>query len=128
MAPLPKSFSLQAFPIEAAISEGREEDAKTMICEILRAGRADAVVQGLAADLIKDPVKRGRGRRKALPPHWLAISEEFYQLRDDGIKYAKAIETVARKFGYSESQIRRAIAVFDEAKAAHDESTAEYSD
>ena len=76
MARLPDSFSLQALPIEAALSEGRIEDAKTAICALLGAGKADAVVQRLAASMIKPP-PRSRGRRKANTRHWYEIGEDF---------------------------------------------------
>lgn len=124
MAKLPPGFSLQAFPIEQAISEGRMEDAKTLIVKILLAGKADTVVQKIAAQLIKPP-KRKRGRRKTLPHHWHNIGEGFHWLRDKGTKYEDALSQLADKFGYSEGHIRNSIAEYDAAKAAHDEATAE---
>lgn len=115
MAPLPKGFSLQAIPVRAAMSEGRTRDATDLVCEILRSGRADKVIQGIAADLLK-PAKKARGRRKSLPRHWLEIGEAFHTLRDDGVGYEKSIETVAVKFGYSTTHIRTAITTFDHAR------------
>lgn len=116
MAPLPKSFSLQAVPIKAALSEGRTEDAKTMVCDLLRAGKADAVVQGLAADLLK-PAKRGRGRQKALPWRWLDIAEHFREMReDDGLLYEDALRLTAERFGRSESHVRTCITTYESAK------------
>jgi hypothetical protein len=115
MAKLPDGFSMRAVPIRAALSEGRTEDARTAIVELLRAGKADKVVQRLAADLLK-PTKRGRGRRKSLPRHWYEIGEEFGLLRDDGVKCEDARQQVARKFGYSETHVRKAIATYENAK------------
>ncbi|RWE49273.1 MAG: hypothetical protein EOS79_07600 [Mesorhizobium sp.] len=119
MAPLPKGYSLQAAPIKAALSEGRTEDAKTLVVAILRSGKADCVVQGLAADLLKPP-PRLRGRRPALTRHWFEIGEQFHWLRDDGVKYEDAMRQLSEKFGYSETHIRKAVSEFDAAKEAHD--------
>ncbi|QKD04274.1 hypothetical protein [Mesorhizobium loti] len=119
MAPLPKGFSLQVLPIEAALSEGRTEDAKTLMVDVLRSGKADAVVQRLAADMLKPP-KRPRGRKKALPRYWLEIGEQFGWLRDDGVLYEEALRKLAKKFGCSETHVRKAVTTFQEAKEAHD--------
>lgn len=124
MALLPPSFSLQAVPIRAALSEGRTDDAKTLIVELLRSGRADRVVQGIAADLLK-PAKKARGRQKATPRHWLDIGDHFHLLRDDGVLYEEALELTAKKFGYSETHIRSSVTVYDRAKDDHDEATRE---
>ncbi|WJR68148.1 hypothetical protein QTA58_05150 [Neorhizobium sp. CSC1952] len=112
MAKLPPSFSLQAIEIRAALNEGRTEDAKRMVVELLRAGKADRVVQGIAADLLKPP-KRGRGRRKALPQFWYDIGSAFHQMRDEGRRYEDSIAELAERFGFSESHVRNCIAVFD---------------
>jgi hypothetical protein len=126
MPRLPKGFSLQASPIQAALSEGRTEDAKTLIVDILRAGKADEVVQRLAAEMIRSPKKRGKGRPRALPAHWYEIGEEFGWLRDAGILYDDAVVQLTTKYGYSDTHIRNCVRKFEEAKAAHDEATAEY--
>ncbi|MBP0439091.1 hypothetical protein [Tianweitania sediminis] len=86
-----------------------------MIVEILRSGAADAVVQGIAADLIKPP-KQSRGRRKSLPKHWLEIGEEFHHLRDEGVRYEEVLILLAEKYGRSETHVRTAVATFDRAK------------
>lgn len=120
MAPLPFTFSTLAFPIETALSEGRTDDAKRMIVELLLSGKADASVQRLAADLIKPP-KRARGRRKAHTRYWLDIGEQFHWLRDDGVKYEEALLQLSDKFGVSESHIRNAVAEYNAAKEDHDD-------
>jgi hypothetical protein len=120
MAPLPKGFSQQATPVNAAISEGRTADAVTLVVEILRTGKADAAVQRLAADLLK-PAKRKRGRKKALPRHWLDIGEQFRWLRDDGVLYEEALRRVATKFGCSETHVRTSVAMYEQAREEHDE-------
>lgn len=127
MAKLPDTFSLAAFPIECALSEGRKEDAKRLICELLREGKADRVVQRIAADMISNKPRK-RGRPKSQVKHWLDIGEEFHSLRGDGVKYEDALLQLSEKFGYSETNIRNAVHTYDEARRAHDEATAEYYD
>ncbi|WP_105382451.1 hypothetical protein [Neorhizobium alkalisoli] len=119
MAKLPDGFSLQALPIETALSEGRTEDAKTAIIEVLLAGKADRVVQRIAAEMIRPP-KRSRGRQRANTRHWFDIGEQFHWLRLDGVKYEDALRQLSEKFGYSETHVRKAIAEFDAAKEASD--------
>jgi hypothetical protein len=119
MAKLPDGFSLQVLPIESALAEGRTEDAKTAIVEILLTGKADKVVQRLAAEMIKPPMRK-RGRKPALARHWLDIGEQFYSMRTDGVKYEKALLILSKKFGYSETHIRKAIAEYNEARSAAD--------
>ncbi|MGV1793809.1 hypothetical protein [Rhizobium sp. A37_96] len=116
MAKLPDGFSLQAIAIESALAEGRTEDAKTAIIEVLLSGKADKVVQRLAAEMIRPP-KRKRGRRPALTRHWLEIGEQFHSMREDGVKYEEALLLLARKFGYSETHVRKAIANYGGAQA-----------
>ncbi|MGO6816329.1 hypothetical protein ACCS67_15785 [Rhizobium brockwellii] len=120
MAKLPPSFSSQAVPIQAALSEGRTEDAKRMVIELLRTGIADRVVQAIAADLIRPP-KRRRGRQKTLPQYWFDIGEDFHHLRGNGRGYEETLAELATKYGFSESHIRNAVAEYDVAKQAHDE-------
>lgn len=127
MAPLPKNFSLQAVPIKAALSEARDADAERLVCEILRSGKADHVVQALAADMIMR-VKRPRGRRKALRHFWREIGEQFTQLRADDVKYEDALRQVAEKFGYSESHCRNAIRDYEEVMQANSEALSQFID
>ncbi len=126
MAKLPDGFSLQAVPIKSALAEGRTEDAKTLVVDLLRAGKADKVVQELAAAMIKPP-KRKRGRQRANTRHWLDIGEQFHWLRDDGVPYEDALRQLSERFGYSESHVRNAIAEYDAVKEAHDEAPEYYA-
>jgi hypothetical protein len=112
MAKLPPSFSLQAVPIKAAISEGRIEDAKRLVVDLLRAGKADKVVQGIAADLIR-PGKRLPGRPKTLPQFWIEIGEDFHRMREAGVRYETVLAELGAKYGFSESHIRNCIATYD---------------
>lgn len=124
MARLPPGFSIQAGPIQAALSEGRTPDAKRLICEILLAGKADAVVQKLAAEMILPP-SRPRGRKKALTRHWYEIGEEFHHLRGNGVKYDETHLQIAQKYKCSVSHVRKAVREYDEAREAADEATRE---
>lgn len=122
MAKLPFLVSIQAIPIEAALSEGRTEDAKTMVVERLLAGNADQSVQRIAAELIK-PKTSGRGRRKARTRYWLDIGEMYNELRDQQLKREEALAQVADRFGVSETHVRTAVKEYDAAKEAHDEAS-----
>lgn len=120
MARLPPGYSLQASPIESALAEGRTEDARRMVVDLLKAGTADPVVQAIAADLIRPP-KRPRGRRKTLPQHWFDIGQDFHHLRGTGRGYEETLAELAAKYGFSESHIRNAVSEYDAAKQAHDD-------
>ncbi|WP_146206491.1 hypothetical protein [Ochrobactrum sp. POC9] len=122
MAKLPFVVSIQAIPIEAALAEGRTEDAKTMVVERLLSGDADPTVQKIAAELIK-PKKGGRGRRKAHTRYWLDIGEMYNDLRDQQMKREEALAQVADHFGVSETHVRTAVKEYDAAKEAHDEAS-----
>lgn len=114
MAKLPDTFSLQAIPIHTAISEGRTEDAKTLIVAILSEGRADKVVQRIAASMIKGP-KAKRGRKTSLPRHWLDIGPDFHSMRENGERYDDVLRELAKRYGYSETHIRKAVALYNQA-------------
>lgn len=120
MPKLPDTFSLQAISIRSALQEGRIEDARTLVVDLLRAGQADRAVQALAADMLK-PTPRKRGRPKALPQHWYEIGMMFDRLRDDGESYEIALAEVANHFGYSETHARNCVEVYENARAEHDE-------
>lgn len=115
-------YSSRAGPIEAALSEGRDEDARLQIVKLLRAGDVDDVILRMAADML-DPPPRPRGRPKAtLRRHWNKIAEEFYHLRSS-MKYAEALESVAKSSATSETHVRECIRLYREAKAAADAET-----
>lgn len=122
MAKLPDGYSLQASPIQAAIAEGRTDDAKTLIVAILLSGKADKVTQAIAASMIKPP-KRSRGRQAAQTQHWFDIGQDFHWLRSAGTRYENVLSELSRKYGYSETHIRKAVAEYDSAKDAADEAS-----
>jgi len=124
MARIPGGFSSQAFAIESAIHEGRDGDARNLLFKALSAGNADEQTQTLAARYFA-PQTRRRGRPKSAPAHWFDIGVEFHSMRGCGVKYEDALGELSEKFGRSETNIRTAVAYYDEAKAAHDEATAE---
>lgn len=120
MVEIPGGFSTQAVEIRAALSEGRTDDARSRIVEILLSGKADKHVQRLAAEMIKPPPK-SRGRQKAQARHWFPIGMEFASLRSEGVSYEDALRLTADKFGYSETHCRKAIGEYEESKAASDD-------
>ena len=116
----PGLISAQASPIAAALSEGRTEDARRMLVELLLEGKADRSSQKLAAQMLR-PQRKGRGRPKTLPAHWYDIATCFHDLRDGGRSYEDALRTTAERFGYGETHVRKCVADYDDAKAEHDE-------
>lgn len=118
MVSIPSRFSLPAISIRGALQEGRVNDAKTMVIDLLRAGRADAVVQGIAADLLR-PGKRSRGRPRTLPKFWMQIGEEFERMRDTGNRYEETVIHLSEKFGYSETHVRNAVRTYRDAVNGH---------
>ncbi len=125
MAELRFTFDAKAFAIECMINEGRKADALTAICEQLRAG-ASLSVQKLAADFLL-PSARKKGRPKTNPKHWLEIGDKFNLMLDDGKTWETILVHLSAKYGYSESQIRRAKKVYDEATRRHDEAVREFT-
>jgi hypothetical protein len=122
MAPLPRPFSIKEQRIRAALSQGRLEDAKTAVIELLRAGKASRSIQSIAADMLR-PEARKRGRQKADPQHWYDIADMFNLLRSEGISYESAMVKVAEKFGYSETHVRNSITLHEKARDEHEEAT-----
>lgn len=84
-----------------------------MVVDLLRAGKADKVVQSIAAEMIKPP-KRPPGRPKTLPAFWIEIGEDFYRMREAGVRYDTVLSELVAKYGFSETHIRNALAVYDD--------------
>ncbi|MBR0695869.1 hypothetical protein [Bradyrhizobium lablabi] len=122
MAPLPKSFSVAAHPIAAAINEGRAEDALHALVRQLETGNADRTVQALAAKWIAalglrpGDAKALRGGRKKLPKEWLDVAEMVTDLQDRGETYEKAVAKTKQHFGYTERHIQKCVAMWRAAK------------
>jgi hypothetical protein len=119
MAEIPEGYSYWGSQITSALSEGRDSDAEDLIVKILRAGNADEVVQGLAADMIARPPRK-RGRRRTLPKQWLDIASEYHHQRSNRLTYEAAMQVVTDEFKCSETHVRNCVREYDEAKAAND--------
>lgn len=115
MAKLPKRFDWREVEIRGMLSEGREQDGRTALVEILSAGEATPALQALAADLIK-PAKRRPGRRKEQPKHWYDIGSAFDEARSDGVTYEEAIAELSERFGFSEAHIKNAIRFYEQGR------------
>ncbi|MDW9899100.1 hypothetical protein GOB10_25680 [Sinorhizobium meliloti] len=124
MAPLPKPFSLSASAIEAAISEGRAEEAMQKLLAALRADRDDRAIRYLAAEWIErialppGSAKALRNGGSELPDEWLDISEMVGKLQSDGNTYEAAVRETAEHFRYSERHVQRCVADWNAAKEA----------
>ncbi|UPT93851.1 hypothetical protein J4G48_0031560 [Bradyrhizobium barranii subsp. apii] len=112
MAPLPKSFSVTANGLEAAINDGRAEEVMHKLVAVLEAGTADKAVQRLAAEWIMTvglkpgDAKALRGGRKASPKEWLEIAQMVAELQDGGETYMNAVLKTAEHFGYGERHVQ----------------------
>jgi hypothetical protein len=116
MAPLPRKFDRHVVAARAALAEGRREDAITVIIERLRAGSASAEMQAIAAELLRPPRKRGKGRPKSQPQFWYEIGTDLDALMSDGKSYEAATEAIARKYGVSERHVGNAARYYRDAK------------
>lgn len=116
MSRLPHSFSIKSIEIDAAIKEGRAEDAMDALVDILSQGKADGAVQKLAANWIKtvgiktgDP-KALRDGKKESPKEWIAIADMVLNLQRDGKTYKEAEIETAAYFGYKERHVQTCVA------------------
>lgn len=101
MAPLPKSFDLEAMRLRVRLHmakqhDGEREAVKQRCAEIL-AGETDRPeIQKLADEL----ETQGRGRPKFGAKYlWFEIGERNEELRDDGEKYEVRLVTLLKEFG-----------------------------
>jgi hypothetical protein len=116
MPKLPFSFSIRSIKIEAAIKEGRTEDALDALVDILSQGKADGAVQKLAANWIKtvgiragDPKALRDGKKESLK-EWIAIADMVLKLQRDGKTYKEAEMETAAYFGYGERHVQKCVA------------------
>jgi len=127
MVPFPFPFSRAAWAIEAAISEGRAEEALQKLIHALRNGEDDKAMRRVAADWIEriglppGAAKSLRKGKKALREDWLDISEMVGSLQGQGNTYAAAVEQVAAHFGCSDRHVQRCVAEWNEASRAQRE-------
>lgn len=115
MAPLPKPISRVSIAIEAAISEGRAEEAMHKLIGALRDAKDDRAVRNLAADwieLIALPAGAAKSLRKGRPAlleDWLDISEMVSGLQTTQT-YAAAVSKTAVHFNCSERHVQKCVA------------------
>ncbi|MCV9965739.1 hypothetical protein OIU34_28110 [Pararhizobium sp. BT-229] len=120
MAPLPFPFSRAATAIEAAISEGRAEEAMHKLIHALRNGGDDKAMRRVAADWIEriglppGAAKALRKGNKKLHEDWLGISEMVTNLQGEGKTYAAAVDQAAKHFGCSDRHVQNCVAEWNE--------------
>lgn len=118
MPPLPKTFSVRAQPITAAISEGRAEDALHMLAHALRE-YDDRAIRHLAAEWIETiglppgAAKALRKGRKELPDEWLDIAGMVSTFQSEGRTYDDAVERTANQLNYSVRHVQRCVALWN---------------
>jgi hypothetical protein len=114
-------FCPLAFELRCALEERRLADAKRIAVKHLR-GRGEEFLN-IVAEMLGAKSRPGKSgaKKKLYPPHWLDIGSDYLQLRDAGAKYRPACQALARKYGYSLTQIRNAVGRFQQAQRIHDE-------
>lgn len=124
MAPLPRSFSVVAHEIRAAIAEGRAEEAMQKLIGALLSESDDRAVRDLAAQWIErvglpgGAAKALRQGRPELKEYWLEISEMVDELQKL-TTYADAVERAAKHFKCSERHVQKCVAEWNRVKADH---------
>lgn len=125
MAPLPKPFSVAASAIEAAISEGRAEEAMQKLIAALRSDRDNRAIRNLAAEWIEriglppGSAKALRNGSPALREDWLDISEMVGDLQSRGMTYALAVVEASGHFGCSERHVQKCVAEWNRVSREH---------
>jgi len=125
-----------ASEIRAALAERREDDAKRIAVEQLRAGYQSQEFWNIVAKMLEPKPKRNRGRKDEPtkdPSYWLDIGEAFLELGGSEYegekgeeKYEVLINLLAgKKWGpnddsYSYAIIAKAVAFFRKARREHD--------
>lgn len=126
MAPLPKPFSREASIIEAAIAEGRAEEALQKLIGALRQDPDNKAVRNLAADWIEriglppGSAKALRRGKAALLEDWLDISEMVGKLQSGGKTYSDAVIETAAHFGCSDRHVQKCVAEWNQVSKHQD--------
>jgi len=118
MAPLPKSFDLEAMRLRVQLHKGEREVVKQRCAEILAAGKDRPEIKKIADELAM--ARRGRPATGA-KYLWLEIGDRNEVLRDDGEKYEVRLEILAREFGLKDlSKIKTILAKYKRAMEEYD--------
>jgi hypothetical protein len=123
MAPLPKSFDVEAMRLRVQLHRARRfddtrETVKQRCAEILAQGGDRPEIQRLHGELTAQQRGRPRFGAKYL---WLEIGDRNEELRDDGEKYEVRLEILAREFGLKDlSKIKTILAKYKRAMEEYD--------
>ncbi len=113
MAPLPKSFDLEAMRLRVRLHKGEREAVKQRCAEVLAEGRHRPEIRKIANELKK--ARRGRPRTGA-KYRWFEIGERDGILRDEGHKYEVRLRLLGEEFDLrDESKIKTALALYKRA-------------
>lgn len=118
MAPLPKSFDLEAMRLRVRLHKGERDAVKQRCAEILTEGRDRPEIQRLLDEIVG--AKRGRPATGA--KHlWLEIGERNEDLRDKGEKYEVRLEILSKEFKLTDvSKIKTILAKYKKAIEEYD--------
>lgn len=121
MAPLPKTFDLEAMRLRTRLHKGEREAVKQRCAEILTEGRNRPEIQRLSDEIAG--AKRGRPATGA--KHlWFEIGERNEDLRDKGEKYEVRLEILSKEFELTDvSKIKTILAKYRKAMEEYAELT-----
>lgn len=113
MAPLPKSFDLEAMRLRVRLHKGERDVVKRRCAEILAERHDRPEIQKLADELAAP----GRGRPKYGAKYlWLEIGDRNEILRDAGEKYEVRLALLSKEFKLKdESKIKTILAKYKKA-------------
>lgn len=118
MAPLPKSFDLEAMRLRDRLHKGEREAVKQRCAEILAAGKDRPEIKKLADELAT--ARRGRPATGA-KYLWWEIGERNEVLRDEGEKYEVRLDILAREFGLKDlSKVKTILSKYKKAMEEYD--------
>lgn len=109
MAPLPKSFDLEAMRLRVRLHKGERDAVKQRLSEILAQGRDRPEIQRLHNEL----ATQGRGRPRFGAKYlWLEIGDRNEDLRDAGEKYEVRLAILSKEFKLEASRVKTILAKY----------------
>ena len=108
MTKLPEPFDPRAHDVWKLRNARRIEEAKAIVRERMRTGKASAMMKRQAAELFG-------GREASGPYRVIDIAEDFEALRRDGVSAKEAISALAEKYMQSEKHIEACVTLYREA-------------
>lgn len=109
------NFCRKTAHIRSLLLEGRRDEARAEVVQLLRDGYSTRPFLTLCAEML-DPAPKKRGQPSRPPKNWFEIAERFEELRDHGKTDEVARELLAKEFGVAERTIARAVKIYRDAE------------